>query len=192
MGKGSPRQAGRHRDRWSPNPRMLDRRVLPRTRKACLKELPQRMETPWKIVKNVAAPRMPPGSSAGRAARSRPGAGPRLSDGRPGPPPGGTGGQTGPPSAAWNRPRPGAEPGSTPAPPGSLRWSRRGADDPSSPAVPGSSSASAARAPDRWLIAHGRDRPAWWPRRQAGRWQRGRQRLGTFIQLDRTEPAIAA
>ena len=63
---------------------------------------------------------MPPGSSADRAACSRPDAGPRLSGGRSGPPPGGTGGRTGRSSPATTRQRPGADRGSTPTPAGSL------------------------------------------------------------------------
>ena len=79
---------------------------------------------------------MPPGSSADRAACSRPDAGPRLSGGRSGPPPGGTGGRTGRSSPATTRQRPGADRGSTPTPAGSLHGSRLATDDPSSPAAP--------------------------------------------------------
>ncbi len=142
--RGSSRQAGRHRDCCARNGRIQDRDVTPVNPRS------GRIATIIKegtgVVKTGAAARMPLGSSAGRAARPRPDAGPRLADGRPSPPRGGTGGRTGPPSPATTRLRPEAGRGLTPTPAGSHHSSQRAIADPSSPAGSDSSPPSTATA----------------------------------------------
>ena len=143
-------------------------------------------------VKDRASARMPLGSSAGRAASSRPDAGPRLSDGRPGPPLGGTGGRNGRPSPATTRQRPEADRVSTPTPAGSLHGSRLATDDPSSPAA----QIALQRHRQETAVAGSTRMTRTDSLRGRGGslrcCHRCRQRLGTLIQLDRTEPAIAA
>jgi hypothetical protein len=127
------RQAGKHRD-WSVRKtRIRDRDVAPV--KPRLWRIVTSKNEGAGVVNDRVAARMRPGSSTGRAARSRPDAGPRLSDGRPGPQRDGNDGRTVRTSPDMTRPRPEADRESTPTSAGSHPWSRLAIDDPSSPAT---------------------------------------------------------